>query len=64
MDPQIYGRDAELAREHGLPIHIHASENRDQADTDGDGQGDACDSESGLTATQNGDNGEAEVAQD
>jgi 5-methylthioadenosine/S-adenosylhomocysteine deaminase len=24
---------AELAREHGLPIHIHASENRDQADT-------------------------------
>jgi 5-methylthioadenosine/S-adenosylhomocysteine deaminase len=23
---------AELAREHGLPIHIHASENRDQAD--------------------------------
>jgi 5-methylthioadenosine/S-adenosylhomocysteine deaminase len=24
---------AELAREHGLPIHIHASENRDQAET-------------------------------
>ncbi|KUO22881.1 amidohydrolase [Streptomyces dysideae] len=24
---------AELAREHGLPVHLHASENRDQADT-------------------------------
>lgn len=24
---------ADLAREHGLPIHIHASENRDQAET-------------------------------
>jgi 5-methylthioadenosine/S-adenosylhomocysteine deaminase len=24
---------AELAREHGLPVHIHASENRDQAET-------------------------------
>ncbi|MFI6010547.1 amidohydrolase [Streptomyces sp. NPDC051243] len=24
---------AELAREHGLPVHIHAAENRDQADT-------------------------------
>ncbi|MFH0176678.1 amidohydrolase [Streptomyces cacaoi] len=24
---------AELAREHGLPVHLHAAENRDQADT-------------------------------
>ncbi|KKD03566.1 amidohydrolase [Streptomyces sp. WM6386] len=24
---------AELAREHGLPVHLHASENRDQAET-------------------------------
>ncbi|MBZ9640370.1 amidohydrolase [Streptomyces sp. PSKA30] len=33
VDEADLAATAELAREHGLPVHIHASENRDQADT-------------------------------
>jgi 5-methylthioadenosine/S-adenosylhomocysteine deaminase len=33
VDDADLAATAELAREHGLPIHIHASENRDQAET-------------------------------
>ncbi|MFC9908364.1 amidohydrolase [Streptomyces sp. NPDC127197] len=33
VDDADLAATAELAREHGLPVHIHASENRDQADT-------------------------------
>ncbi|MDC0769439.1 amidohydrolase [Streptomyces sp. HD] len=33
VDDADLAATAELAREHGLPVHLHASENRDQADT-------------------------------
>ncbi len=33
VDDAELASTADLAREHGLPIHIHASENRDQAET-------------------------------
>ncbi|MGP4091180.1 amidohydrolase [Streptomyces sp. KR55] len=33
VDDADLAATAELAREHGLPVHIHASENRDQTDT-------------------------------
>lgn len=33
VDDADLAATAELAREHGLPVHIHASENRDQAET-------------------------------
>ncbi|WP_210587512.1 amidohydrolase [Streptomyces sp. GESEQ-35] len=33
VDDTDLAATAALAREHGLPVHIHASENRDQADT-------------------------------
>ncbi|MDO0932318.1 amidohydrolase [Streptomyces sp. DG2A-72] len=33
VDDADLAATAALAREHGLPVHIHASENRDQADT-------------------------------
>ncbi|MBT2417607.1 amidohydrolase [Streptomyces sp. ISL-22] len=33
VDDADLATTAELARDHGLPVHIHASENRDQAET-------------------------------
>lgn len=33
VDDADLAATAELAREHGLPVHLHASENRDQAET-------------------------------
>lgn len=33
VDDTDLAATAELAREHGLPVHIHAAENRDQTDT-------------------------------
>ncbi|NNN35567.1 amidohydrolase [Streptomyces sp. S3(2020)] len=33
VDDTDLAATAELAREHGLPVHLHASENRDQAET-------------------------------
>ncbi|WP_052032576.1 amidohydrolase [Streptomyces viridochromogenes] len=33
VDDADLAATAELARDHGLPVHIHASENRDQAET-------------------------------